>query len=74
MENPIVVTVGQNAYGELILSDDVERHTFSLVTQIKDLKMKVKQIAAGNELTLILTDQGDVWYSGYTQLNIANDN
>ena len=36
--------------------------------------MTVKQIAAGNELTLILTESGDVWYSGYTQLNVANDN
>ena len=32
---------------------------------IQEQGLSVKQIAAGNELTLVLTHQGDVWYSGY---------
>lgn len=29
----------------------------------------MKQVAAGNEISLVLTHGGEVWYSGYSELN-----
>jgi len=28
-------------------------------------------VAAGNEISLVLTHEGEVWYSGYSELNNA---
>ena len=58
-----VYTVGQNAYGELAQGDNAERHYFTLVESCKSLN--VIQVAAGNEHSLILTDSGEVYSSGY---------
>ena len=60
-----VYTFGQNAYGELAHSDTTERHVPTLVEFCTQLS--VTQVAAGNELTLILTDNGDVYSSGYNE-------
>jgi alpha-tubulin suppressor-like RCC1 family protein len=65
----VIYTVGQNAYGELILGDDQERHTFNFVQAIQNQGLSVKSVAAGNELSLVLTHSGEVWYSGYSQMN-----
>jgi alpha-tubulin suppressor-like RCC1 family protein len=61
-----VYTVGQNAYGELAHGDTVERHVFTLVEACQQLN--VLQVAAGNEHTLILTDNGDLFSSGYNEI------
>lgn len=60
-----VYTVGQNAYGELAHGDAVERHVFTLVEACSQIP--VIQVAAGNEHTLILTESGDLYSSGYTE-------
>lgn len=61
-----VYTVGQNAYGELAHGDNIERHVFTLVDSCKTLN--VVQVAAGNEHSLILTENGDVYSSGYNEM------
>jgi len=61
-----VYTVGQNAYGELAHGDTVERHVFTLVEACNQLP--VVQVAAGNEHTLILTEGGDLYSSGYNEI------
>jgi len=64
-----VYTVGQNAYGELAHGDNIERHVFTLVDSCKNLN--VIQVAAGNEHSLILTENGDVYSSGYNEMGSA---
>ena len=69
----IVFSSGQNAYGELMHPQGQypteERHSFKMVQQILDKGLSVKQVAAGNEISLVLTHGGEVWYSGYSELN-----
>ena len=64
-----VYTVGQNAYGELAHGDTVERHIFTLVEACT--QFNVTQVAAGNEHTLILTESGDLYSSGYNEIASA---
>jgi alpha-tubulin suppressor-like RCC1 family protein len=66
-----VYTVGQNAYGELAHGDQIERHFFTLVEQCKTMS-PVIQVVAGNEHTIILTDNGDVFSSGYNDMGSSN--
>ena len=58
--------MGQNAYGELAHGDTVERHVFTMVEACNHLP--VIQVAAGNEHTLILTENGDLYSSGYNEI------
>jgi len=60
--------VGQNAYGELAHGDTLERHVFTLVEACSQLPSPVVQVAAGNEHTLILTECGDLYSSGYNEI------
>ena len=60
-----VYTFGQNNYGELALNDNKERLVPTLVEDCKD--MNIISIAAGNELTLVLTDSGEVYSSGFNE-------
>jgi len=54
-------TAGPFSYG-----DTVERHVFTLVEACNQLP--VVQVAAGNEHTLILTEGGDLYSSGYNEI------
>ena len=67
-----VYTVGQNAYGELAHCDNIERHVFTLVESCKN--MLVTQVCAGNEHSLILTEKGDVYSSGYNEMGGGGGN
>lgn len=44
----------------------MERHSFTIVQWCKN--MNVVQVAAGNELSMLLTDEGDVYTSGYNDM------
>ena len=61
-----VYTVGQNAYGELAHGDTKERHVFTLVEACNHFQ--AVSVAAGNEHTLILTENGDLYSSGYNEI------
>jgi RCC1 and BTB domain-containing protein len=65
-----VYTFGQNNYGELALKDNKERLTPTLVEGCKD--MSIISVAAGNELTLVLTDSGEVHLSGFNEPGISS--
>ncbi|CAM9295132.1 unnamed protein product, partial [Ectocarpus sp. 12 AP-2014] len=54
---------GQNACGELGLGDTLERHTptLSQTSRGKDIVV----VTAGNELTAVLTNTGEVYSCGY---------
>lgn len=54
---------GQNAYGELGTGDVGERNEPVLARLTSDLH--IVQVAAGNELTLILTDEHEVYACGF---------
>ena len=60
-----VYTFGQNNYGELGLNDNKERLVPTLVETCSNLN--VVSIAAGNELTIILTDSGEVYSWGFNE-------
>ncbi|CAI2364429.1 unnamed protein product [Moneuplotes crassus] len=60
-----VYTFGQNNYGELALNDNKERLVPTLVENCKD--MNIISVAAGNELTLVLTESGQVYSSGFNE-------
>ena len=63
--------MGQNAYGELAHGDTVERHVFTQVDACAHLPAVV-QVAAGNEHTLILTENGDLYSSGYNEVTSSS--
>ena len=44
-----------------------------MVEQIERMGLSVKQIAAGNELTMVLTHQGDLYYQGYNEINNSTE-
>lgn len=60
-----VYTFGQNNYGELALNDNKERMIPTLVDNCNN--MSVVAVAAGNELTLVLTESGEVYSSGFNE-------
>lgn len=60
---------GQNTYGELGMGDITERNEITLVRLTADLQ--ISQIAAGNELTLILTEDSEVYMCGFFESNIV---
>ena len=58
-----VYTFGQNNYGELALGHTEEKWVPQLVQSCYN--MKVGGIAAGNEVTLILLENGSLYLSGF---------
>ena len=60
-----VYTFGQNNYGELGLNDNKERLVPTIVNACENLN--VVAVAAGNELTIILTDSGEVYSCGFNE-------
>ncbi|CAM9563936.1 unnamed protein product [Pylaiella littoralis] len=54
---------GQNACGELGLGDTAERHTPTLSNSSRG--KGIVHVTAGNELTAVLTDTGEVYSCGY---------
>ena len=69
-ESTEVYTFGQNNYGELALGHTEEQSTPSLVQAC--INLNVIQVAAGNELTLVLLDNGNVFCSGYHDIGVSN--
>jgi len=58
-----VWTCGQNSYGELGHGDALSRHSHSEVLHLRDID--VIQVAAGNEHTVVLTSDGQIYSAGY---------
>nr|CCA21400.1 HECT E3 ubiquitin ligase putative [Albugo laibachii Nc14] len=62
-EKAEVWSCGQNSYGELGHGDTVARNSFTRVESL--LQRSVKEIAAGNEHSVVLTEEGEVLTCGY---------
>lgn len=69
-ERTEVYTFGQNNYGELALGHTEEQQSPMLVQVCSN--MRVTQVAAGNELTLVLLENGNVYCSGYHDIGVQN--
>ena len=60
-----VVTFGQNHYGELAHGDILERKVPEIVRFVRQLRLRPKQVVAGNEHTAVLCEDGQVYCCGY---------
>ena len=63
---------GVNSYGQLGLSNTSQKTTFAKITT--NINNDVKQIACGNNHTVILKNNGSVWccgYNGYGELGLG---
>lgn len=65
---------GNNSTGQLGLNDKNNRTTFTQVTT--NINNDVKQVACGDNFTIILKDDGSVWgsgYNGYRSLGLGDN-
>jgi len=64
-EETDILVCGQNSYGELGLGDTKPHKNLSISTAVKGLFPV--QVVAGNEITGVLTSQGEVYVWGYNK-------